>query len=108
MIGIAHLAENGVAGFQKLVVCIENEYTGNIEKNSICYLSGDKLMIYNVWSTGVALREGESLNGFPSRNSVHIYEARMMFDAAMEYVVSFFREQLRNLFGEVGMQNKKL
>lgn len=65
-------------------------------------------MIYNVWSTGVALREGDSLDGFPSRNSVYMYEARMMFDAAMEYVLLFVREQLGSLFGEVGMQNKKL
>lgn len=108
MIGIARIAENGRAGLKELVICIENEHAGNIEKNSICYLSGGKLMIYNVWSTGVALREGDSLDGFPSRNSVYMYEARMMFDAAMEYVLLFVREQLGSLFGEVGMQNKKL
>lgn len=75
-------------------------------KNTICYLSGDKLIVYNVWATGVDLREGDNLKGFPNRSSVYMYEANMLFQAVVDYSVSFVRDQLGKLLGEKTEQIK--
>lgn len=107
-IGTAQLAEKGIAGFQGLVVCIDNMHSGAMENNTICYLSGDKLIVYNVWATGVDLREGDNLKGFPNRSSVYMYEANMLFQAFVDYSVSFVRDQLGKLLGEKTEKNKTI
>lgn len=107
-IGTAQLAQKGSAGSQTFGICIDSKHAGNLESKTILYLSGDRLMVYNVWATGVDLREGDSLKGFPSRSGVYMYEARVLFDTIMEYVFSFVREQLGKLFGETGVQGNRL
>ncbi|WP_243439789.1 hypothetical protein [Fundidesulfovibrio soli] len=107
-IGTTQPAGQGNDGSQKIAICIDRKYAGAIDKHTILYLSGDKLMIYNVWSAGVDLREGDDLKGFPNRNSVYMHEARVLFHALMDYVLSFVRELLGKLLGETVVQNKTL
>lgn len=107
-IGTAQLAEKGSAGSQAFAICIDSKHAGTLESKTILYVSGDKLIAYNVWAIGVNLREGGSLKGFPSRNSVYMYEVRVLFDTVMERVFSFVREQLGSLFGERSGQNKTI
>lgn len=107
-IGTVQLPETGNDGLQGLVICIDSNRTGTLEKNTILYLSGDRLMVYNVWATGGDLREGDTLQGFPSRNSVFMHEARVLFHAVMEYALSFVREQLGKLLGEANVQSQAL
>lgn len=99
-IGTVQLADTGTTGFQGLFVCIDKKHSGVMGKNTICYLSGDKLIVYSVWVPGVDLREGDTLKGFPDRSSVYIYEVKVLFQAGVDYAVSFARDRLGNLLGE--------
>jgi len=107
-IGTAQLAEKGIAGFKGLSVCIDNKHSGAMDENTICYLSGDKLIVYNVWATGVDLREGDNLKGFPNRSSVYMYEANMLFQEVVNFSVSFVRDQLGKLLGEKTEHSKNI
>lgn len=95
-IGIIDRSENVGGNSLVVFVCIDNKHSGKFEKNSVCYVSNDKMIVYNVWSTGVDLKEGESVRGFTGRLDLYAYEAIELLvflrDAAMALLLDITGE----------------
>jgi hypothetical protein len=88
-IGIVVPPNADTGNAQTVTTCIDNTYAGRFEKNSLCYVSKDQIVIYNVWSTGVDLKEGDSVKGFASRSKLYIYEAKEFFTLGKEAVMAY-------------------
>lgn len=88
-------------------VCIDNKDSGKFEKNSACYVSGDKMIVYNVWSTGVDLKEGESIRGFTDRIDLYVYEAKELFVFIRDVAIAFVLDLAGKFFGESSVSKAK-
>ncbi len=99
-IGSVDVPQGQGKGVQQIPVCIDAKHIGTIEKNSICYVSKDQIVVYNVWSTGVDLKEGESMKGFTSRFGLYMYEAQELFVLVKDAVTALILELVGNSFGD--------
>jgi len=99
-IGSVDAPQGQEKGIQKVPVCIEGKHVGKIEKNSICYVSKDQIVIYNVWPTGIDLKEGESIKGFTSRFELYIYEAQELLVLVKDAVTALVLELFGNILGD--------
>lgn len=77
---------------QEVTVCIDSKYTGKFEKNSICYISNEQIVAYNLWSTGIDLKENESVRGFTSRVSAYIYSAKELPTILKDAIMALISE----------------
>lgn len=84
---------------QKVSICIDKDHSGAIEKNTVCYVSDDRVVIYNVWSTGIDLKEGESIKGFTSRFELYVYEAKELFVLIRDVSLAFVSELIEKFAG---------
>jgi len=101
MIGKVKLPQERSDDRQSITVCIDNKYSGLFEKNSTCYVSNDRIVVYNVWSTGVDLQEGESVKGFTSRFALYSYEAQELLALIMDATMAFTRDITENILGSI-------
>ncbi|WP_156920989.1 hypothetical protein [Fundidesulfovibrio putealis] len=81
-------------------ICIDGGHSGTIEKNTVCYVSDDQIIVYNVWSTGIDLKEGDSIKGFTSRIGLFAYEAQEILVLLRDAVMAFAFEWIGKLAGE--------
>lgn len=102
-IGRVELLQELADNSQAITVCIENKYSGLFEKNTICYASIDKIVVYNVWSTGVDLKEGESVKGFSSRLALFCYEAQELLALIRDAAMAFAGDIARRILGEISV-----
>ncbi|GFK93244.1 hypothetical protein NNJEOMEG_01075 [Fundidesulfovibrio magnetotacticus] len=86
----------GASGGRELAVCIDARFAGEMERNTFCFVSGDELMIYNVWSTGEDLPEGSSVPGFATRWGAALHEAKEMGAAFLGKLLELLRRVLGN------------
>lgn len=100
-IGKVDLPQERSDNRQTITVCIDNKYSGLFEKNSTCYVSNDRIVVYNVWSTGVDLKEGESVKGFTSRFALYSYEAQELLALIMDAAMAFARDITGNILGRI-------
>lgn len=100
VIGKVDGAQGQSSSVKQLLVCIDNKHAGKFEKNTACYVSKDKIFVYNVWSTGIDLKEGESINGFTSRFGLYAYEAQELFVLIRDAAMAFVAESIGKLVGE--------
>lgn len=87
--------------------CIENKHSGKFEKNSVCYVSKDQIIVYNVWSTGIDLKEGESVRGFTDRYGLYVYEAKEMLFFVKDVLIAFMLEISSKVFGDGAVSKAK-
>jgi len=99
-IGKVDRSENIDGNSLVVFVCIDNKHSGKFEKNSVCYVSGDKIVVYNVWSTGVDLKEGESVRGFTGRIDLYVYEVKELLILIRDVAIAFVLDIAGKLFGE--------
>lgn len=106
-IGMVDLAQNQVANSNQVPVCIESKHAGQFEKNTTCYVSNDQIVVYNVWSTGIDLKEGESVKGFSGRFGLYFYEAQELFMLIRDAVTAFILELITKVTGESSVVKAK-
>jgi len=99
-VGNVDIAQGQVGIVKQVPVCIEGRHAGKFEKNTTCYVSKDQIIVYNVWSTGIDLKEGESVKGFTSRFGLYAYEAQELFVLIRDAVMAFILEFIGKLAGE--------
>jgi len=98
-VGKVELPQERTDNRQTITACIDDKYSGLFEKNSTCYVSNDRIVVYNVWSTGVDLKEGESVKGFTSRLALYSYEAQELLALIMDAAMAFARDLADNIIG---------
>ncbi len=74
---------------QEVSVCIDKKLAMTIEKNALCYIKNNHIVIFNIWSAGVSLKENTPMKGFTNWTSAlsnfvkglpqTIYETAMHF-----------------------------
>lgn len=99
-IGQVDLVKDQSSTPQNISICIDKNNSGVIEKHTVCYVSNDQVVIYNVWSTGVDLKEGESIKGFTSRFELYVYEAKELFVLVRDASLAFVLELVGKFAGE--------
>lgn len=99
-IGQVDLVKDQGSTPQNMSICIDKNHSGAIEKHTVCYVSNDQVVIYNVWSTGVDLKEGESIKGFTSRFELYVYEAKELFVLVRDASLAFVLELVGKFAGE--------
>jgi hypothetical protein len=62
-----------------LDICIDTSHAGEIEKNTVCYISDNSMIVYNVWASGEDLSENSTLPGFSNKLSLFWHEIRLLF-----------------------------
>lgn len=100
VIGKVDVAQGQGSSMKQISVCIENKHVGKFEKNTACYVSGDRIVVYNVWSTGIDLKEGESVKGFTGRFGLYAYEAQELFVLIRDAAMAFVAELIGKFLGE--------
>lgn len=89
-IGVVEGGESTGTG-QELAVCIDARWAGEIEQHTTCYVSKDRLVVYNVWSSGVDVAEGGMIRGFASRWELAVHEAGDLLGAALRKTLELLR-----------------
>lgn len=100
IIGKVDRSEVMNGGSMVVFVCIDSKHAGKFEKNSACYVSGDKIIVYNVWSTGVDLKEGESVRGFTGRIDLYMYEFKELIVLVRDVLSALALDIIGKVFGE--------
>lgn len=85
---------------KKVSICIDGGHSGAIEKNTVCYVSNDQIIVYNIWSTGIDLKEGESVKGFISRLRLFGYEVQEILVLLRDAVTAFVLDLIGKFAGE--------
>lgn len=67
-----------------LNICIFKEHSSEIENNTVCYVSEDSIIVYNVWASGKDLPENSTIPGFSSKLSLFWYEIQLIFRSLIE------------------------
>lgn len=62
---------------RSLEVCIDERHVHEFEQNTICYVLGDKLLVYNIWSTGERLPEHGQVRGLSGKTGLFWYELKL-------------------------------
>lgn len=96
-IGSVEPPANPAAQGGELTVCIEANHAGKMERNSIFFLSDGKLHLYNVWSTGQDLAQGDRVVGFQSRTGLFLHEAGQLLDVLLAWLSSLLGGLLESL-----------
>jgi len=65
-------------------ICIFKEHSSEIEKNTICYISEDSIIVYNVWASGQDIPENSTIPGFSSKLSLFWYEIQLIFRSIID------------------------
>lgn len=91
VVGKAYAVEGQVLPVQEVEICIDRKYSGAFEKNTMCYITGNTLQIYNLWSTGIDLAEGDSVVGLTSNRGVFLYEVQLLLDVVKEKIIAVLR-----------------
>jgi hypothetical protein len=87
-------------GARELVICVDRKYAPSIESDAICYVDGDNLLLYNVWTSGQILPEGGTLRGFAGKMDMHIHEAKTLLKAASSFLASWLSRLFPGLAGK--------
>lgn len=107
VIGVVSSQESSSVNTKEIQVCIYSKYTGKFEKNSVCYVSENRIVVYNVWSTGIDLKEGEAIKGFTSRMNLYIYEAKELSVLIKDTIIAFVLEYANKFLGESSVSKAK-
>jgi hypothetical protein len=75
----AIIYSNNHAESNLLDICIDASHAGEIEKNTVCYISDNSMIVYNVWASGQDLPENSTLPGFSNKLSLFWYEIKLLF-----------------------------
>lgn len=65
-------------------ICIDNKYSSEIEKNTVCYVSDSSIIVYNVWASGNDIPEHSIVPCFSSKLSLFWYEIKLLFKIIIE------------------------
>jgi hypothetical protein len=60
-------------------ICVDTSHAGEIENNTVCYISGNSMIVYNVWASGQDLPENSTIPGFSNKMSLFLHEIRLLF-----------------------------
>lgn len=107
VIGVVSSSESSGVNIKEIQVCINSKYTGRFEKNSVCYVSGSRIIVYNVWSTGIDLKEGEAIRGFAGRISLYMYEAKELSVLIKDTIMAFVLDYANKFLGESSVSKAK-
>lgn len=107
VVGVVSSSGSSGVNIKEIQVCIDSKCTGRFEKNSVCYVSENRIVIYNAWSTGIDLKEGEAIKGFASRISLYIYEAKELSVLIKDTIMAFGLEYAKKFLGESSVSKAK-
>lgn len=62
----------------EVAVCIDKRFSRHVERGTVFYVSKGRMQMYNVWATGVRLKDGESLPGFSSKFKLYLHEMKVL------------------------------
>lgn len=65
-------------------ICIDSQHSSEIEKNTVCYISNNSIIIYNVWASGKDLPQNSTIPCFSSKISLFWYEIKLLFKSIVE------------------------
>ncbi|WP_156920987.1 hypothetical protein [Fundidesulfovibrio putealis] len=105
--GVISSSESSRIDAKEIQVCIDRKYAGKFEINSVCYVSGNRIVVYNAWSTGIDLKDGEAIKGFTSRMNLYIYEARELSVLIKDTIRAFVLEYANKFLGESTVSKAK-
>ncbi len=104
VVGTAHELPTSTNKPQEVSVCIDEKSAMTIEKNALCYIQNNHIVICNIWSAGVSLKENTPMKGFTNWTSALfdfvkgfpriIYETTM--DFAMAFIGTFIEKNIDN------------
>ena len=80
-IGTIINADNQQIESNMIDICIDKKHSSEIEKNTVCYVSENSIIIYNVWASGTDLPENSTVPGFSSKLSLFLYEIKLLFNS---------------------------
>lgn len=78
-IGTVTNADNQQIESNMIDICVDKKHSSEIEKNTVCYISENSIIIYNVWASGTDLPENSTVPGFSSKLSLFLYEIKLLF-----------------------------
>ncbi|MBI4958301.1 MAG: hypothetical protein HY915_02270 [Desulfovibrio sp.] len=64
-------------------VCIDKKFVRHIDSGTICYISGDKIYLYNIWATGEKLNENSVIPGFSSNLRLFMHEVKLLLSTLL-------------------------
>lgn len=96
VVGTVNKLEEQALPVREVEICIDPKYSGEFEKNTICYISGGKLLVYNLWSTGADLAEGGHIKGFTSNRGIFIHEVKILLDLMRDAIIGVFKSTSPN------------
>lgn len=67
-------------------ICIPENKTKHITKESLSYVDGKDLVLYTLWSDGNRLEENGSIQGFTSKIPLFIHELKMLFQLVLNKI----------------------
>lgn len=74
---------------QEVTACINEKSAMTIEKNALCYIQNEQIVIFNIWSAGVLLKENTPMSGFADWTSALFYFVkelpRIIYETAMDF-----------------------
>lgn len=83
-IGTAINPDNQHIESNMIDICVDKKHSSEIEKNTVCYISENSIIIYNVWASGKDLPENSTVPGFSNKFSLFWYETKLLFKSIIE------------------------
>ena len=83
-IGIIIDSQNNDTNRNIVDICIDNQHSSEIEKNTVCYVSDGFIIVYNVWASGKDMPEHSIVPGFSNKFSLFWHEIKLLFKMITE------------------------
>jgi hypothetical protein len=86
-IGTVVSTSSGQDASGNVSVCIDKKFARHIDSGTICYISGDKIYLYNIWATGEKLNENSVIPGFSSNLRLFMHEVKLLLSTLLRPLI---------------------